>query len=133
MRTITTSRASCVKAKEQDTDKACLEVSMKLDKLFNGVEYELVWAKARNGKVGVMITYKDFLSVGLLGRMLKDIIPSEIHVNLKREYSDEVLARILLDEFKKNRIGVVDCYGGSLVTEPIRAYVYRLLSSVELN
>lgn len=132
MRTVTTTQSSRSKAKRQDSDKVCLEVSMKLEKFFGSVEHELFWAKARNGKLGVMITYKDFLSVGLLRQMLKDIVPSDIHVNLKREYSDKVLARTLLDEFKKNRIGVVDCYGGSVVTEPIRAYVYRLLAAAEL-
>lgn len=132
MRTITTTVNRRFKAEKKTGDSRSLEISLKLENLFGEVKYDLFWAKARNGKLGVMITYEDFLSVGVLRQMLKSIIPSDIHVNLKREYSDGVLVGVLLDEFKKNNVGVVDCCNGSITAETIRGYVYRRLESVEL-
>jgi len=64
--------------------------------------------------------------------MLADIIPSEVHVVLKREYSDRAISQILLQEYKKNRIAVVDCYDGELRPETVRAFVSRKLDGMEM-
>lgn len=121
-----------MKKKETDSNDVCVKVSLLLDKFFGEVKHSFDWAKSRRGRPGVIISYTDFMIEPLLKNMLRDIIPDEVHFVLKREYSDAAIAKALLEEYKKNRIAVVDCYGGSLTTEPVRAFVNRKLSVVEM-
>ena len=79
-----------------------------------------------------MVTYTDFFSEHLVGKMLGDAVPKEVHVVLKREYSDRAISQILLQEYKKNKVAVVDCYGGELRPETVRAFVSRKLDGVEM-
>ena len=108
------------------------EVSKLLDKFFGEVPHKLEWATARNGRVGVMVTYTDFLSEPMATRMLADVLPKGVRCVLKRLYSEKVIANLLVGEYKKNKIGIVDCQEGSLTTEPIWMYVHRKLSTVEM-
>lgn len=108
------------------------DVIERLDKFFGTAPYRMEWAKSRKGRVGVMITYTDFLSVHLVRKLLEDIVPARIKVALVREYSDEAVSRILLQEFRKNRVAVVDCYGGELHPETIRNFVRQRLDEVEM-
>ena len=122
---------SARKPKADDT-KLRQEIIARLDKFFGQGVYQVDFAKARGGRLGALVTYTDFLSEHLVGQMLADIIPSEVHVVLKREYSDRAISQILLQEYKKNRIAVVDCYGGELRPETVRAFVFRKLDGMEM-
>lgn len=115
-----------------DDTKLHRKVIESLDKFFNATPYTVEWAKSRSGKTGVHITYTDFFSERLTSQMLRDIIPDSIQMSLKRVYSDTAVSRILLNEYKKNRVAVVDCYEGRLDPETIRDFVTRKLDSVEM-
>lgn len=119
------------KTKGDDT-KICQEIIERLDKFFGQVPYSVDWAKSRGGRLGVLITYTDFLSEHLAKQMLLDVVPNEVRMVLKREYSDRAVSQILLQEYKKNRIAVVDCYGGEIHPETIRSFVGRKLDAEEM-
>lgn len=124
--------STSVRKPKADDTKLRQEIIARLDKFFGQGVYQVDFAKARDGRLGALVTYTDFLSEHLAGQMLADIIPSEVHVVLKREYSDRAISQILLQEYKKNRIAVVDCYGGELRPETVRAFVSRKLDGVEM-
>ena len=108
------------------------DAEMALEKFFAETEHGFEWAQARNGTWGVTVTYADFLSEAMAMRMLAELVPKGVRVVLKRVYSDKVIASLLLKEYKRNFVGVVDCPNGSLTTEPIRNFVHRKLAAVEL-
>ena len=124
--------STSVRKPKADDTKLRQEIIARLDKFFGQGVYQVDFAKARGGRLGALVTYTDFLSEHLAGQMLADVIPSEVHVVLKREYSDRAISQILLQEYKKNRIAVVDCYGGELRPETVRAFVSRKLDGVEM-
>ena len=124
--------STSVRKPKADDTKLRQEIIARLDKFFGQGVYQVDFAKARGGRLGALVTYTDFLSEHLAGKMLADIIPSEVHVVLKREYSDRAISQILLQEYKKNRIAVVDCYGGELRPETVRAFVSRKLDGMEM-
>lgn len=108
------------------------EVNRMLDKFFAETPYTTEWVTSRSGRQGVVITYMDFLSEGMAKRMLEDVLPADVRFVLKRTYSDQTISRLLLAEYKKNKIGIVDCQDGSLTTEPIWMFVHRKLSLKEM-
>ena len=108
------------------------EVNRMLDKFFGDTPHTTEWATSRSGRHGVVITYTDFLSEGMAKRMLEDVLPADVRFVLKRAYSDHVVSMLLLAEYKKNKIGIVDCQEGSLTTEPIWMFVHRKLSLKEM-
>ena len=112
--------------------KVCREVIERLDKFFKGTPYSLEWSRARNGRIGVVIAYTDFFSEVLTRKMLTDVIPQNIRYSVRREYSDKAIAQILLKEYKKNRVAIVDCYNGELRPETIQGFVGRVLGGVEM-
>lgn len=112
--------------------KVCQDVIARLDKFFNGTPYSVEWSRARNGRMGVAITYTDFFSELLTNKMLSDVIPPNIRFTVKRQYSDRAIAEILLKEYRKNRVAVVDCYNGQLRPETIQSFVMRSLGGVEM-
>ena len=124
--------STSVRKPKADDTKLRQEIIARLDKFFGQGVYQVDFAKARGGRLGALVTYTDFLSEHLAGQMLADVIPSEVHVVLKREYSDRAISQILLQEYKKNRIAVVDCYDGELRPETVRAFVSRKLDGVEM-
>lgn len=124
--------STSIRKPKADDTKLRQEIIARLDKFFGQGVYQVDFAKARGGRLGALVTYTDFLSEHLAGQMLADIIPSEVHVVLKREYSDRAISQILLQEYKKNRIAVVDCYGGELRPETVRAFVSRKLDGMEM-
>lgn len=124
--------STSVRKPKADDTKLRQEIIARLDKFFGQGVYQVDFAKARGGRLGALVTYTDFLSEHLAGQMLADVIPSEVHVVLKREYSDRAISQILLQEYKKNRIAVVDCYGGELRPETVRAFVSRKLDGMEM-
>ena len=124
--------STSVRKPKTDDTKLRQEIIARLDKFFGQGVYQVDFAKARGGRLGALVTYTDFLSEHLAGQMLADIIPSEVHVVLKREYSDRAISQILLQEYKKNRIAVVDCYDGELHPETVRAFVSRKLDGMEM-
>lgn len=133
MRTAQSSKTPSRKRQPKQVDaKRYQEIIESLDKFFGVTPYKPEWSEARNGRVGLLITYTDFLSEPLVRKMLTDIVPAEILFMVKREYSDKAVAHILLQEFKKNRVAVVDCYGGQLRPETIHDFVYRKLELVEM-
>lgn len=133
MRTVQQSKSNSIRREREEKEmNVSMGICLALDKFFNEVPYSLEWGKARNGRLGVIITYTDFMSEALVKNILRDIIPSEVHFVLKREYSDAAIAKILLEEYKHNRSAMVDCFNGSLVTEPIRIFVNRKLDAVEM-
>ena len=124
--------STSVRKPKADDTKLRQEIIARLDKFFGQGVYQVDFAKARGGRLGALVTYTDFLSEHLAGQMLADVIPPEVHVVLKREYSDRAISQILLQEYKKNRIAVVDCYGGELRPETVRAFVSRKLDGMEM-
>ena len=130
--TIPLKTSTSVRKPKADDTKLRQEIIARLDKFFGQGVYQVDFAKARGGRLGALVTYTDFLSEHLAGQMLADIIPSEVHVVLKREYSDRAISQILLQEYKKNRIAVVDCYGGELRPETVRSFVSRKLDGMEM-
>ena len=130
--TIPLKTSTSVRKPKADDTKLRQEIIARLDKFFGQGVYQVDFAKARGGKLGALVTYTDFLSEHLAGQMLADVIPPEVHVVLKREYSDRAISQILLQEYKKNRIAVVDCYGGELRPETVRAFVSRKLDGMEM-
>ena len=124
--------STSVRKPKADDTKLRQEIIARLDKFFGQGVYQVDFAKARGGRLGALVTYTDFLSEHLAGQMLADVIPSDVHVVLKREYSDRAISQILLQEYKKNRIAVVDCYGGELRPETVRAFVSRKLDGMEM-
>ena len=110
----------------------CREVIERLDKFFKGTPYSLEWSRARNGRIGVVIAYTDFFSEVLTRKMLTDVIPQNIRYSVRREFSDKAVARVLLQEYRKNRVAIVDCYNGELRPETIQGFVSRVLGGVEM-
>ena len=121
-----------VRRPKADDTKLRQEIIARLDEFFGQVPYSVDWAKSRGGRLGVLITYTDFLSEHLAKRMLTDVVPTEVRFVLKREYSDRAISQILLQEYKKNKVAIVDCYGGELRPETVRAFVSRKLDGVEM-
>lgn len=110
----------------------CQDVIARLDKFFGTTPYSLEWSRARNGRTSVVIIYTDFFSELLTKQMLADVIPADIRFSVRREYSDKAIAQILLKEYKKNRVAIVDCYNGELRPETIQGFVMRSLGGVEM-
>lgn len=121
-----------VRKPKADDTKLRQDIIARLDRFFGQVPYSAEWAKARSGRLGVLVTYTDFLSEHLAKQMLADVIPPEVRFAVKREYSDRAVSQILLAEYKKNKVAVVDCYGGELRPETVRAFVMRKLDGVEM-
>ena len=121
-----------VRKPKADDTKLRQEVIARLDRFFGQVPYSVDWAKSRGGRLGVLITYTDFLSEHLAKQMLTDVVPPKVRFVVKREYSDRAVSQILLSEYKKNKVAVVDCYGGELRPETVRAFVSRKLDGVEM-
>ena len=103
-----------------------------LDKFFEGTSYTVVFNRRTGGGLSAMVTYTDFFSVHLVGQMLGDAVPKDIHVALKREYSDKAVAKVLLDEYKRNRVAVVDSYNGELRPQTIKDFVNKALEKQEI-
>lgn len=115
-----------------DEAKLRQELVSILDKFFEGTPYTVVFERRTAGGLSAMVVYTDFFSEHLVGKMLSDAVPKEVHVVLKREYSDKAVARVLLDEYKRNRVAVVDCYNGELRPQTIRDFVNRSLENKEI-
>ena len=79
-----------------------------------------------------MVVYTDFFSEHLVGQMLSDAVPKEVHVVLRREFSDKAVAKVLLDEYNRNRVAVVDCYNGELRPQTIKDFVNKALEKQEI-
>jgi hypothetical protein len=92
----------------------------------------MVFERRTGGGLSAMVTYTDFFSEHLVGKMLGDAVPKEVYVVLKREYSDKAVVKVLLDEYKRNRVAVVDCYNGELRPQTIRDFVNRALEKQEI-
>lgn len=118
-------------AKAVDT-KVCQDIIARLDKFFGVTPYSVVWDRGRGGRMSASVTYTDFFSEMLTMQMLADVIPPEVRFTVKREYSDKAIAQILLKEYKKNRVAIVDCYNGELRPETVRGFVHRILDGVEM-
>lgn len=106
-------------------------VNTAIENLFGEVEHTVDWFSVEN-KTGIQITYTDFLSYRTVEKILHTIIPADIKIILKRELSDMAVARFLISEYKKNDIGIVDCINGSLIAEPIRDFIRRKFSTMEV-
>lgn len=124
--------STTVRRPKADDTKIRQEIIARLEKFFGQVPYSVEWAKSRGGRLGVVVTYTDFLSEHLAKKMLSDVVPTEVRFVLKREYSDHAVSRILLAEYKRNKVAVVDCYGGELRPETVRAFVNRKLDGLEM-
>lgn len=106
-------------------------INTAIENLFDEVEHTVDWFSVGK-KVGIQITYTDFLSYRTTEKMLRSIIPADIKIILKRELSDTAVARFLIREYKKNDIGIVDCINGSITAEPIRDFVRRKFTTMEV-
>ena len=115
-----------------DEAKLRQELVSIFDKFFEGTPYVAVFERRTGGGLSAMVTYTDFFSEHLVGKMLGDAVPKEVHVVLKREYSDKAVAKVLLDEYRRNRVAVVDCYNGELRPQTIRDFVNRTLEKQEI-
>ena len=115
-----------------DEAKLRQELVSILDKFFEGTSHTVVFARRTGGGLNAMEAYTDFFSEHLVGQMLADAVPKEVHVVLKREYSDKAVAKVLLDEYKRNRVAVVDCYNGELRPHTIRDFVNKALEKQEI-
>ena len=120
--------STSVRKPKADDTKLRQEIIARLDKFFGQGVYQVDFAKARGGRLGALVTYTDFLSEHLAGQMLADIIPSEVHVVLKREYGELTIMLTLLKLYKENRVAIVDEINGELRSYQIRHYVYWLLT-----
>lgn len=119
------------RAKTEDT-KLRQELVAILDKFFQETPYSVVFDKGVDSRLSMMVTYTDFFSKALIGRMLSDAIPKDVHVVLKREYSDKAVAKVLADEYRRNRVAVVDCYNGELRPQTIQDFVNSALEKHEI-
>ena len=108
------------------------EIISRLDKFFAGVPYTVSFQNRLDGKTGASVTYVDFFSERLVGQMLEGSMPDGVCLSLKREYSDKAVVQVLLQEYKRNKVAVVDCYNGELRPETIHDFVGRKLDSVEM-
>lgn len=115
-----------------DDAKLRQELVSILDKFFESTSYTVVFERRKEGGLSAMVVYTDFFSEHLVGKMLVDSVPQEVHVILKREYSDKAVAKVLLDEYKRNRVAVVDCYNGELRPQTIKDFVCQLLGKQEI-
>lgn len=115
-----------------DEAKFRQELISVLDKFFEATPYSAVIERRTDGGLSAMVTYVDFFSEHLVGKMLMDAVPKEVHVVLKREYSDKAVAKVLLDEYKRNRVAVVDCYNGELRPQTIKDFVNKALEKQEI-
>ena len=110
----------------------CQDIIARLDKFFGATPYSVEWSRSRGGRISVAVTYTDFFSELLTRQMLADVIPPDVRFTVRREYSDKAIAQILLKEYKKNRVAIVDCYNGELRPETIQGFVGRVLGGVEM-
>ncbi len=115
-----------------DEAKLRQELVSILDKFFEGTSYTVVVERRTDGGLSAMVVYTDFFSEHLVGQMLSDAVPKEVHVVLRREFSDKAVAKVLLDEYKRNRVAVVDCYNGELRPQTMRDFVNRALEKQEI-
>ena len=115
-----------------DEAKLRQELVSILDKFFEGTSYTVVFERRTGGGLNAMVAYTDFFSEHLVGQMLADAVPKEVHVVLKREYSDKAVAKVLLDEYKRNRVAVVDSYNGELRPQTIKDFVNKALEKQEI-
>ena len=115
-----------------DVVKVQQDIIARLDGFFKGVPYSVEWSRARNGRMGVTVTYTDFFTEPLTRRMLSEVVPTGVSVRVKRVFSDAAIARVLVQEYRKNRVAVVDCYNGELRPETIQGFVQRSLGGVEM-
>lgn len=117
--------------RKAESAKVCQDVISRLDKFFGASPYSLEWDKDP-GKMSAVIVYTDFFSQALVMQMLKDVMPEGVRYSVRREYSEKAVAKILLSEYKKNRVAVVDCYNGELHPQTIRSFVGGRLDSIEM-
>lgn len=115
-----------------DETKLRQEMVSVLDRFFEGTPYTVVFERRKDGGLSAMVVYTDFFSEHLVGKMLADVVPKEVHVALKREYSDKAVSKVLLDEYKRNKVAVVDCYNGELRPQTIRDFVDKALEKMEI-
>ena len=108
------------------------EIISRLDKFFAGVPYTVSFESRMDGKIGASVTYTDFFSERLVGQMMEGLMPDGVCLSLKREYSDKAVVQVLLQEYKRNKVAVVDCYNGELRPETIHDFVGRKLDGVEM-
>ena len=114
------------------TSKHRQQIVSALDKFFAGHPYTVEFAGRLDGKVGVNVKYTDFFSERLVGQMLSGALPGNVHLSLERGYSDKAVVQLLLQEYKRNKVAVVDCYEGELWPETIHDFVCRKLCSMEM-
>ena len=117
---------------KEDEAKLRQELVSIFDKFFEGTSHTVVFERRTGGGLSAMVVYTDFFSEHLVGQMLSDAVPKEVHVVLRREFSDKAIAKVLLDEYKRNRVAVVDCYNGELRPQTIRDFVNRALEKQEI-
>ena len=115
-----------------DDAKLRQELISILDKFFEGTSYTVMFEQRKGGGLRAMVVYTDFFSEHLVGKMIADAVPKELHVVLKREYSDKAVAKVLLDEYRRNRVAVVDCYNGELRPQIIKDFVNKSLEKCEI-
>ena len=118
--------------KEKTNTKLYQDIIARLDGFFKEIPYKVEWNTRADGKVSAVIVYTDFFSEHLVGQMLVDVMTEGTPFELKRTYSDKAVAQVLLNEYRKNRVAVVDCYNGELCPETIRDFVTRKLDAMEM-
>lgn len=117
---------------EKSGTKPYHDIIARLDGFFKETPYKVEWGVRPDGKPVALIVYMDFFSEHLLRQMIAGVMPDGTEFELKRTYSDKAVSQILLNEYKKNRVAVVDCYNGELCPETIRDFVSRKLDAVEM-
>lgn len=117
---------------KSDETKLYQDIIARLDGFFKETPYKVEWDRHFDGKITAVVVYTDFFSEHLLRKMLVDVMPAGMEFEVKRTYSDKAVSQILLNEYKKNRVAVVDCYNGELCPETIKDFVSRKLGSVEM-
>ena len=115
-----------------DDAKLRQELVSIFDKFFEGTSHTASFERRTGGGLNVLVVYTDFFSEHLVGKMLADAVPKEVHVALKREYSDKAVEKVLLDEYKRNRVAVVDSYNGELRPQTIKDFVNKALEKQEI-
>lgn len=129
--TLKTQSASHNKKAAIKQEEDYFNINEAIENLLDEVDHTVDWFQVGK-RVGIQVTYTDFLSYSTVERMLHSIVPENIKIILKRELSDVAVARFLIREYKKNDIAIVDCINGSIVAEPIRDFIRRKLVDLEI-
>ena len=132
MQTTGQTKTPTVKERKNRDTKLRQEIVGNLDRFFAGTPYSVEWVRSGSGKLGISVTYTDFFSERLVSQMMEDVVPSDVTVKLARVYSDKAVAEVLLQEYKRNKVAVVDCYEGQLHPQTVKVFVDRKLSAVEM-